>query len=344
MDAIALIQELSAREQGNSHIQQALKEAAQLIGPAMTQLETLLTEVCSEEDSGTQAPCLHIIEAGGKRIRPIVCLLAYKTAGGGEAPPLDLAISCELLHNATLLHDDVIDDGEIRRGRPSAKMVYGNALSVLGGDYLLVRTVEMVSKRDPRFMAPFVHTLKQLIEGELIQLKRRGSILTTEEEYFKIIEGKTASLFRWAAIAGATAASVGEETATRLGQFGWHTGVAFQLIDDVLDISASPDQLGKNLLADIREGKMTLPVILACQTSDEVKALLEQLLDGNEGSDAAQRIAHLVNTGGQVEQARTQAARHTRQALDILDNLSGLNDHALGMLRDLSSALLERHF
>ena len=137
-----------------------------------------------------------------------------------------------------------------------------------------------------RFMAPFVRAMHRMVAGEVIQLTHRGSIETTTEDYFGIIEGKTASLFRWAAEAGALAAGAGDDIADRLGRFGWHVGISFQMMDDILDLTADPLVLGKGLLSDIGEGKMTLPVILAAKRSAELRKMLVRLTAGDSSSTA----------------------------------------------------------
>lgn len=344
MDALAILKEVSSRDGVNGRIAESLNDAVSLLGQDAGLLDDQIFESFSDAPGGVLEPCRHIVEAGGKRIRPMVCLLVFKAAGGVAPLPTDLAVICELLHNATLLHDDVIDEGEFRRGRPATRVIHGNALSVLGGDYLLVKTVEMVSKRGGSFMNFLVKTLKCLINGELSQLKRRGSVETTEEEYFSIVEGKTASLFRWAAYSGALAAGADEKACLELGEFGWHMGVAFQLVDDILDFTADPSVLGKNLLADISEGKMTLPVILACKKVPSMKRLLGDLSNGGNVVVLAPKVADLVHSTGAVEEAKKQASEHTRTALDTLLRLPGLRPNPVAILEQLSRALLEREF
>ena len=342
MDALAILKEVSRKDGVNGRIVEAVSDAAALLGEDSSSLDEMLIQACGDAPAGINEPCRSLFEAGGKRIRPMLCLLAFRATGGLEPLPLDLAISCELLHNATLLHDDVVDEGEFRRGRPAARVVYGNAVSVLGGDYLLVRTIEKVSKCGSKHMDFLVRTLRQLISGELAQLKRRGSIGTTEEEYYSIIQGKTASLFRWAANAGALAAGADDKLCQSFGQFGWHTGIAFQLVDDVLDFTADASELGKSLLTDISEGKMTLPVILAGRKSLELKTLLEQLLEGVDPAVVAPQVASLVKSTGAVAEARERAGNHTAKAIEALHSTSGLDSQAVGVLEKLSLALLER--
>jgi octaprenyl-diphosphate synthase len=342
MDALALLKEVSRKEGVKGRIVEALDEASRIIGNEAELLDDKLIEACLGAPEGLAEACCQLIEAGGKRIRPTLCLLAFRAAGGQSPLPMDLAVVCELLHNATLLHDDVIDEGELRRGRPAVRVVHGNAISVLGGDFLLVRTVEMIAARGTRFIDLYTETMKQLINGELVQLQRRGSTATTEADYFSIIEGKTASLFRWASFSGALAAGIDEPRAKNLGQFGWHVGMAFQIMDDVLDFSADAAKLGKSLLADIGEGKMTLPVILAAQKSSEIVVLLDRMLEGEESDLIAPKVAELVHSTGAVAESKKRAAEHTEQALDTSASLSGLESNSVRVLDEITRALLER--
>jgi octaprenyl-diphosphate synthase len=342
MDALAILKEVSERDRVNGRIVEALDDAGRLIGGDIDRLEKRLIEVCDDAPGKLSDTCRHIIEAGGKRIRPMLCLLVYRAAGGADPCPVDLAVVSELLHNATLLHDDVIDEGEVRRGKPAARVVYGNAISVLGGDYLLVKTVEMVSKRGPDFVDFYVQTMHNLVGGELAQLRLRGSVDTTEEDYFRVIEGKTASLFRWAAYTGALAAEKDKSVSEQLGLFGWHVGVAFQIMDDVLDFTADPSQLGKTLLADIGEGKMTLPVILAGQVSPDVKALLDRLRRGEDPAEIASLMADLVSSTGAVVAVKKCAREHTDLALQALGTMDGLENESVRVLEGISRGLLDR--
>ncbi len=347
MDSIGILREVAERDGVAGRITDVLQEAARLVGEDLQFLEADLLEACSDAPGKLSEICRHILESGGKHIRPVLCLLSFRALGGSDPLPLDLAATCELLHNATLLHDDVIDEGDSRRGRPSARIRYSNALSVLGGDYLLVKTVSRVAAREPIFMKHYLWTMKRIVEGELVQLLRRGSIDTTEEEYFKIIEGKTAGLFRWAVLSGALAAGADETDCATVARFGNHVGMAFQLMDDILDFTADPKVLGKSLLSDITEGKMTLPVILAAEQSPELKLLLRKLSAAVEPEAlhrTALKIADAVHTLGTVDTVRSFAVRHTEEGLEALDSLHKADDGVVRVIADLAAALLRRDF
>lgn len=257
---------------------------------------------------------------------------------------MELAANCELLHNATLLHDDVIDEGISRRGQPTARIIFSNALSVLGGDYLLIKTIETVSRLDSRFMPPYVSTLNQLVSGELTQLMRRGSVETTEEEYFQIIEGKTASLFRWSVYSGAMAAGATDAVCHTMGRFGWHVGMAFQLMDDVLDFTAEETLLGKRLFTDIQEGKMTLPVILAAKASPSLRRLLFRLVSGDDDASISAAVANAVNQSGIIDVVKQHAVDHTSKGLHALQSISNGKREIFDVIANLARALLKRDF
>lgn len=347
MDSIEILRAVSGRDGVHGRTAEVLKDAAGLVGSELSFLDENLVFACQSAPGKLSEVCCHIVESGGKHIRPILCLLSFRACGGSSPLPLDLAAACELLHNATLLHDDVIDEGESRRGAPAARIRFTNALSVLGGDYLLIKTLERVAARKPIFMRHYLSTMEQIVGGELTQLLRRGSIETTQEEYFQIIEGKTASLFRWSVLSGALAAEADEKDCEAMATFGRHVGIAFQLMDDILDLTGDPSLLGKNLLADIGEGKLTLPVILAAKKSIEVKQLLFNLVDNPDPSAAcrtAQMISESVRSSGSVDKVKEFAVKHTKDGLSSLNALRRRNDEVIKVVENLAVSLLTRDF
>jgi octaprenyl-diphosphate synthase len=340
MDALEKLRSISEKHCLDGAIAEAMADTATLLGDGLEALERALSAGFPDAPGGVREACRYVLDAGGKRIRPAICLLAFRAARGAkEKLPIDLATACELLHNATLLHDDVIDEGEVRRGRPAVRVVFGNAVSILGGDYLLMRCVETVAAAGPGLMPEFVATLRRLVEGEVTQLELRGSLATTRQQYFQIVEGKTASLFRWAAFSGARSAGAGDEMCGALGDFGWHVGVAFQLIDDVLDFSAEPDALGKSLHTDIREGKMTLPLITAAARNPALRGPLAELISGAEPVALAPLIAEEVRRAGALEAARSEAAEHTARALEALGRAKAGDGAVIESLYALAEAL-----
>ncbi len=194
-------------------------------------------------------------------------------------------------------------------------------------------------------MKLFVWTMRQLINGELVQLQRRGSIDTTREEYFHIIEGKTASLFKWAAHSGSLAAGATEESSRELGRFGWHVGLAFQLMDDLLDFDGDGQMLGKSLLADISEGTMTLPVILAGKESPKLRNLLREITCSGDPMKLAPLVSDIVHSTGAVDETKKLAQKHTQLGLEALNSMpSCLDGNVTSLLEEIALALLEREY
>jgi octaprenyl-diphosphate synthase len=219
----------------------------------------------------------HLLEQPGKRIRPMCVLLAARAGGLGLTPVVrDLAVACELVHAATLLHDDVIDDGTERRGAPTARVIYGNSASILAGDHLLIEALRLVERSGhPALLSGLLAVISEMVAGEALQLERRGRFDLDPELYLRVIRGKTAALFRWGLHAGATVAGLPEPLCAALGRAGAALGMAFQVVDDVIDLESDPRQSGKNALADLREGKLTWPFLVGAQADHELAARLK---------------------------------------------------------------------
>jgi len=275
----------------------------------------------------------------------MVTLLACGACGGEMRAAVPYAVAAELTHSATLLHDDVIDDGPVRRGQPASRVIWGNAVSVLSGDWLLTRALEVVSREPGRSAAlpSLLATMRRLVEGEVLQLSLRGSFAASEKDYLDVVVGKTASLFGWAAAAGAWAAGRNGALPEALSRFGEGVGIAFQLVDDALDYAADPALLGKRLGTDLLEGKATLPLIRACDAEPRLRDRLSALVDGREQGDAvAADVIDVVKRVGGVEDARALAREHTHRALAALEEIpDGVHRRAL---REAAGHLTERAF
>ena len=290
----------------------------------LSSLEGQLTRATDDAEATLQAAARHLVAAGGKRIRPTVALLSCGACGGDMAAAVPFGVAAELTHSATLLHDDVIDDGPIRRGQPASRVIWGNTVSVLAGDWLLTRSLEIVAAHpaSARALPALLATMRRLVEGEVKQLSLRGGFRATERDYFQVIEGKTASLFGWACSAGGWAAGAAGDVPAALGRFGEGIGTAFQLVDDALDYAADPTKLGKRLGADLVEGKATLPLIRARVAEPALRDRLAPIADGADPTDdlCLEVIAAVKRTGG-VEAARALARDRTRDALVALDHV-----------------------
>jgi len=224
----------------------------------------------------------HVLASGGKRIRPAILLLAAELCGYTGPRRVQVAAAVELIHTATLLHDDVVDLSELRRGRPSANAIWGNRRAVLGGDFFYARASSMiVEDGDLGVLEIFANAIRAMAEGELLQLERSFDAGVTEAHYFQVIERKSAVLLSGAAECGSILGGVTRAERRRLADFGRELGLAFQLRDDALDYEAREDDLGKRPYTDVREGKVTLPLILALKRStpaerDAVESVLKR--------------------------------------------------------------------
>ncbi len=234
----------------------------------------------------------HIVAAGGKRLRPLLTLAAARLCGypghDGGARHVDLAACVEFIHTATLLHDDVVDESQLRRGLASANAVFGNKASVLVGDFLFARAFQlMVADGSLKVLAILSKAAATIAEGEVLQLVTQNDLSTTEARYLEVIQGKTAALFAAACQIGAVVADRPTHEETALSEYGMKLGIAFQLVDDALDYVADQATLGKTVGDDFREGKITLPVLVAFTAGDErEKAFWQRTIEALEQTDA----------------------------------------------------------
>ncbi|HEY0231190.1 MAG TPA: polyprenyl synthetase family protein, partial [Dokdonella sp.] len=278
----------------------------------------------------------HIIGGGGKRLRPMLHLLAARAAGYEGTHRIQLAALIEFIHTSTLLHDDVVDESDLRRGRQTANAVWGNAASVLVGDFLYSRSFQMMVELDSmRVMRILADTTNRIAEGEVLQLLNIGNPDTRERAYLDVIERKTAVLFAAATRLGAVLAGLPPEQEEALARYGLDLGYAFQIADDVLDYVSDAGTLGKNIGDDLAEGKPTLPLIIAIERSDAAQAgLLKRAIQAG-GLDALDDVLAAIRNTGALDASRDHARAYARSAREALAALphSDARD-ALGMLAD----------
>jgi octaprenyl-diphosphate synthase len=264
----------------------------------------------------------YLVNSGGKRLRPQLVLLASGAAGYGGDRHIDVAAIIEFIHTATLLHDDVVDGSELRRGQDTANAVWGNEAAVLVGDFLYSRSFQMmVEVGSMRVMEILAHTTNTIAEGEVLQLLNVHDADTTEEKYLDVIRCKTAKLFEAAARLGAVLAGMPEEQEQGLAHYGMHLGTAYQLIDDVLDYSAPSEDTGKNIGDDLAEGKPTLPLIRAMRggSAAEAKLVRDAILEG--GRDHIDEVAATVKASGAIDYTRRMARKEADSAISALEVL-----------------------
>lgn len=291
-------------------------EIRSFVSYEMAEVEELLRQRVQAGTTPAREAAHHLVDSGGKRVRPLGLLLAAACFGSLDERTRDLATAAELVHMATLLHDDVIDDGDQRRGRPTSRRVWGNAVSVLAGDMLLVEALRLASIRpdDQVTWTELVATLGRLVDGEIVQLRGRTAVSLEEATYFEIVRGKTASLFEWSLRAGARCGGAPIVAIDALGRFGASLGIAFQLVDDLLDYEGDAGKTGKTLFADLAEGKVTLPLIrAAAMTDSDVATLVGRVRAGD--ADAARDLGIRVRESGACDRVRVLARAETDRAL-----------------------------
>jgi len=280
----------------------------------------------------------YIVDAGGKRLRPMLALLAGGASGKLSHAHIVLATVIEFIHTATLLHDDVVDISALRRGRATANAQWGNAPSVLVGDFLYSRAFQLlVSLGNMQVMSMLADATNTIAEGEVLQLSKAGDPNTSEADYFQIINNKTAVLFAAATAGGAVLAGV--ENAQHYYQYGLKLGTAFQLIDDVLDYEGDTATLGKNIGDDLAEGKPTLPLIyVMAHGSTEQQQLVYDAIT-NKSSEQLIAIVDAVKTSGAIDYTRAAALTSSQEAIATLDSLADTPyKQALKTLAELSVA------
>jgi octaprenyl-diphosphate synthase len=310
-----------------------------LVGPKLSAVEAevarnLHSEIGVIDELGT-----YLFNGGGKRVRPLLLLLSAQMAGYRGERDVLFASVFEFIHTATLVHDDVIDGATIRRGRSSLNAAWGNSLTVLLGDYLYIKSMSMaLTADDLRIIKLLADITLKMIEGELIQKRRQGDISVTAEEHLEIVRRKTAFLFSGCSRVGALLARSEPEQEAALESFGMNLGMAFQLVDDLLDFTSDEKTLGKPVISDLREGKLTLPLIYLLEEGrPEHKGKVQQVLeDGDFSHVESGEILELVRAHGTLEKTRDLARRFGERARGDLRHFpDNLARRALETLPDL---------
>jgi octaprenyl-diphosphate synthase len=285
----------------------------------------------------------YISESGGKRIRPALLLLTSQLGDHRGNGDVLFASVFELIHTATLVHDDVIDEASVRRGRLSVNRRWGNHVTVLLGDYLYIKSMQMaLTAHDLRYIQILADITLKMIEGELVQAERNGRLEVTEEEYLDLIRRKTAYLFSGCCRVGGLLAGLSDENVDALTNYGLHLGMAFQIVDDILDLTGSEESLGKPVASDLREGKVTLPVIHLLEKADPaLRRKVEMILeDGTFERVAWSEIVDGLTRVGALERARLCAREYAHQAAGFLKDFPA--SPAGECLQDLPRFVVER--
>ena len=316
---------------------------AVVLATEMDAVNTMIRDrMASENAPRIPEVTAHLIEAGGKRIRPMLTLAAAKMCGYDGPFHIHLAATVEFIHTATLLHDDVVDESEQRRGRPTANLLWDNQSSVLVGDYLFARSFQlMVETGSLRVLDILANASATIAEGEVLQLSAAQDLKTTEATYLKIVRGKTAALFSAATQVGGVIAAVSTEQEQALFDYGDALGISFQMVDDLLDYGGT-EAIGKNIGDDFRERKLSLPLIKAIAQADEAELEFwkRTIAKGRQEDGDLQTAIDIMKKHGALEAVRDEALAWAAKAKE---HLNALPDHEIrGMLSDLADYVVAR--
>lgn len=299
-----------------------IEDIRKLTEADMSTVDELITQRLYSEVVLVNQVSKYIVNSGGKRLRPLLALLSAKAYGYQGDAHFSLAAIVEFIHTATLLHDDVVDESDLRRGAETANALFGNAASVLVGDFLYSRSFQMMVELDNiHIMAILSESTNIIAEGEVLQLMNCHDADTTEARYIEVIHFKTAKLFEAATRLGAVICDRPKAEEQAMASYGMHLGTAFQLIDDVLDYSSSSDEMGKNVGDDLAEGKPTLPLIYAMRNGNAEEAAIVRKAIEEGGLQYIDEIMAIIKKTGAIEYTEQAAERETKLAIEQLAHL-----------------------
>jgi octaprenyl-diphosphate synthase len=315
-----------------------VKDIYALIEQDFADVDTLIREQLSSRVPLVEKIADYIVSSGGKRLRPLLVIMTAKALEKPSAQANKLATVIEFLHTATLLHDDVVDTSDMRRGNPTANEKWGNAPSVLVGDFLYSRSFQMmVELKNLQVMAILSNSTCVIAEGEVLQLVNCKNPDTSEEQYMDVIKGKTAMLFEASTHSAAILCEANAEQEKALKDYGHHLGMAFQLVDDVLDYEGDAETMGKNVGDDLAEGKATLPLIHAMREGTHEQAKLIRTAIRKGGLEDIDAIMEIVNACGSLEYTKQIARKHVELAQQCLNHLADTDaKRALHSLADIA--------
>jgi octaprenyl-diphosphate synthase len=299
----------------------SLDPLSQLLGSDLERVNRLIVERMQSPVALIPQLAGHIVASGGKRLRPMLTLGCARLCGYSGNRHIGLATAVEFIHTATLLHDDVVDASELRRGRDTANAVWGNKPAILVGDFLFSRSFELMVEDGSLHILEILSRASSVIaEGEVLQLMTQNNLQTTETAYLEVVQSKTAELFAAASRIGAVVAERSDEEEAALDRFGRNLGIAFQLVDDVLDFSARQTELGKSIGDDFRDGKVTLPILLAFARGDEKERVFwhRALEDMDQHAGDLEHAIALVACRGALAETLSRARAYAARAIDAL--------------------------
>jgi len=321
--------------------QSVIEEARSLVKPSLELSDKMMRKVAENSPKGLRERITQTVEKPGKRLRSILLFLLAQS--NGETTNLErmarAASSVEMLHLASLVHDDVIDRSEFRRGVSSLQHAFGNKIAVLAGDYMLAQSlVFVINEEDRRIPYSLANAASSLVAGEILEVDLSGNINISFEDYIRVIEGKTASLLISCAQSGAILAGYNTEVVEECGNLGLNFGIAFQIIDDILDYGIGAEALGKNNFGDLQNGLITLPLLLYFQKNP--KEEMEMLVKNATNPDTATLIVEKLKNANCFEEAKIIACSHLFKAMEILEKLP--KNHINTLLKNFFEAMAER--
>lgn len=318
-----------------------LKMMYSFLNSDLTVIENELEETIKAESPLLHQASLHLLQAGGKRIRPVFVLLAAKFGEYDIDKIKNVAVSLELIHMASLVHDDVIDDAELRRGQPTIKAKWDNKIAMYTGDYIFARALELITNiKNPHAHKILSHTLVELCIGEIEQIKDKYNYDQNIRTYFRRIKRKTAMLIAVSCQLGGIAANVEEDIHKKLFKFGYFVGMSYQIIDDVLDFVGTEKELGKPAGGDLHQGNITLPALFAMEDS----IICDQISRVHEGTERRdiEKIIALVKDSGAIEKSLQISDKYLQKALGVLEELPP--SRSKKALRDIAKFIGKRKF
>lgn len=324
-------------------VKEALVDIMNVVGEPLQKVEEELQAALSDASGPTQEVAMHLIKGGGKRARPMMTLLAARLFGEDLTRAIPVAAAAEMIHVATLVHDDVIDGATTRRGRPTVNSVWNGQVAVLTGDTLLAKAlVLLVDRTSPRIVRIMADMIYRMCEGEIAQNASTFDTNQTEQDYYDRIEKKTALFFAACCEAGALVNGATDEQAAAARSYGRNIGMAFQVIDDLLDVTASPEVLGKPVGSDLAAGVLTLPVLHILGQPTTEPWVHETIANPPLSPEGVERILALIRNNGTIEYTQSVAGAFVRQAKEELNRLP--EGPARTLLDSVADLVVQRDF
>ena len=311
------------------------------ISGELEKVEDLMLRDLESENPELTEMCQYVISSGGKRLRPALCIMSYGAVGGKDMmKPVKVGAAFEIIHSATLVHDDINDQGEIRRGRKTLHKEYTVSKAIIAGDYMFAMGFRLLAAEAPQIVDYIVDASASMGAGEFVQKDFEHASSVTEDDYIEIITGKTAKLFEASSKSGAAVANADGAMLEALGNFSHYIGLAFQIVDDTLDVTGDPHNTGKAVGTDLIEGKPTLPVIYAMQDPDKGPRLIELFEKADVTTDDVAEALELIRSTDSVDRCLSKAREYVDEAVGYIDSVP--DSIYKDALLDLASYIVRR--